>query len=67
MFVLNFNYKTLDFVVPHKKLIYRNFVLFPLKEISPNWKHPQTKDHIDVLIDNLSTEDKKSILKIKKP
>ena len=64
--VINFKYKDLDFTVPHKKLIYRNFVLFPLQEISPNWKHPKTKELISVLIKNIPKEDKNSILKIKK-
>ena len=65
--IVNFSYKGLIFKVPHEKLIYRNFVLFPLQEIAPNWIHPKTKDSIDVLINKLSNEDKKSILKIKKP
>ena len=64
--VINFSYKSLIFKVPHEKLIYRNFVLFPLQEIAPNWIHPKTKDSIDVLINKLSNEDKKSILKIKR-
>ena len=64
--IIDFKYKNLDFTVPHKKLAYRNFVLFPLQEILPEWKHPKTKDHIIVLIRNLSNEDKKSILKINK-
>ena len=64
--VMSFCYKSLIFKVPHEKLIYRNFVLFPLQEIAPNWIHPKTKDSIDVLINKLSNEDKKSILKIKK-
>ena len=64
--IINFKYKDLDFTVPHKKLIYRNFVLFPLQEIYPNWKHPKTKELISVLIEKLSKEDKNSILKIKK-
>ena len=64
--VMDFNYKNLIFKVPHEKLVYRNFVLFPLQEIAPNWLHPKTKDSIDVLINKLSNEDKKSILKIKK-
>tara|TARA_B100000029_G_scaffold422048_1_gene428582 strand:+ start:4601 stop:5113 length:513 start_codon:yes stop_codon:yes gene_type:complete len=65
--ILNFKYNDFEFVVPHKKLIYRNFVLFPLNEIAPKWIHPETKDSINSLIEKLSTEDKKSILKIKKP
>ena len=64
--VINFKYKDLDFTVPHKKLIYRNFVLFPLHETLPNWKHPKTKELISVLIKNIPKEDKNSILKIKK-
>ena len=64
--IINFKYKDLDFTVPHEKLIYRNFVLFPLQEIYPDWKHPQTKEPISALIEDLTTEDKNSILKIKK-
>ena len=64
--IINFKYNNLDFIVPHRKLIYRNFVLFPLQEILPEWKHPMTKDNIDFLIERLSNEDKKSILKINK-
>ena len=64
--VINFTYKSLIFHVPHEKLIYRNFVLFPLQEIASTWIHPKTKDSIDVLINKLSNENKKSILKIKK-
>ena len=64
--VINFKYKNLDFTVPHKKLSYRNFVLFPLKEILPKWIHPKTNESIDMLINKLSTDDKNSILKIKK-
>ena len=64
--ILNFNYKNFKFVVPHKQMIYRNFVLYPLREIEPNWKHPKSNDFINVLIDKLSKEDKNSILKIKK-
>ena len=64
--IIDFKYKNLDFTTPHKKLSYRNFVLFPLKEILPKWIHPKTKESIDVLINKLSTDDKNSILKIKK-
>jgi 7,8-dihydro-6-hydroxymethylpterin-pyrophosphokinase len=43
----------------------RNFVLYPLKEIAPNWIHPKTKENINILIQKLSDHDKKSILIIK--
>ena len=64
--IINFKYKDLDFTVPHEKLIYRNFVLFPVQEIYPSWIHPLTKEPISALIENLPKEDKNSILKIKK-
>ena len=65
--IIDFKYKDLNFKVPHINLVYRNFVLIPLKEILPEWKHPKTKEQIDSIIDKLSDIDKKSILKIKKP
>ena len=64
--ILNFRYNNLDLEIPHKKLSSRNFVLFPLNEIYPEWKHPKTREIIGTLIQKLSEENKKSILKIKK-
>ena len=64
--IIDFKYKDLDFTVPHTKLIYRNFILYPLQEILPDWKHPKTKELISVLIEKLPNEEKNSILKIKK-
>ena len=62
--VMNFKYDNLNFIVPHEKISTRNFVLFPLQEIAPEWKHPVTKEPVKLLIDKLSIEDKNSILKI---
>ena len=59
--IMNFNYKDLNFTIPHEKLIYRNFVLLPLQEIMPNWTHPKTKEKISALIAKLSEEKRKSI------
>ena len=64
--IITFKHKNSDFIIPHKDLILRNFVLFPLQEILPQWKHPKTKEPIAILIEKLSSEDKKSILKINK-
>ena len=61
---MKFKYESLDFTVPHEKLSYRNFVLFPLKEVMPNWIHPKSKESINMLIEKLSSEDKNSILKV---
>jgi len=62
--ILKFEYNNLQFKVPHEELSNRNFVLIPLREILPKWKHPETSDGIDKLVDKLSDEQKKSILKI---
>ncbi len=64
--VFDFKYKDLHLIIPHKELKSRNFVLFPLQEILPNWKHPKTKEIVSALIQKLPEEDRKSILKIKK-
>ena len=60
--VINFKYRNLDLKIPHEKMIYRNFVLFPLKEILPDWKHPKTKENINTLIDKLSDDEKNNRL-----
>ena len=62
--IMNLRYNNLEFTVPHKELTSRNFILFPLQEISPMWKHPKTKEIVSVLLQKLSEEDKNSILKI---
>jgi len=64
--VLNFQYKNLYLEIPHRKLISRNFVLFPLREIAPSWKHPNTEEIIGTLIHKLPPEDRNSILKVEK-
>ena len=53
-------------IIPHPKLHSRNFVLFPLFEIAPNWQHPKTGHIVSSLIDKLSKNDRNSILKVKK-
>ncbi len=62
--ILNFNYHKHDLTIPHKSLSSRNFVLVPLNEIEPNWKHPKTNETVSSLIDKIDEEDRKSILKI---
>ena len=64
--VEKFNYKSINVILPHEKVTNRNFVLFPLQEIIPEWKHPKTKETVEVLINKLSSTDKNSILKVVK-
>ncbi|HEY1707925.1 MAG TPA: 2-amino-4-hydroxy-6-hydroxymethyldihydropteridine diphosphokinase [Rhizomicrobium sp.] len=37
-------------VLPHPRSAQRNFVLIPLRDIAPDWRHPATKLGIDALI-----------------
>ena len=55
-----------EFVVPHTSIESRNFVLLPLKEILPNWKHPKNNESITSLIEKLPKEERNSILKVDK-
>ena len=53
--IMNFKYRDLELTLPHKEMANRNFVLYPLREICPNWIHPLTKKNINVLIKDLKT------------
>jgi len=64
--IIDFKFNNSLFIVPHEKLSSRNFVLYPIREILPDWKHPKTKEHIENLIYKLNDKDKKSILKVYK-
>jgi len=54
--------KTNELIIPHDKLHERNFVLYPLNEISPNFVHPVFKKSIKNLL--LSCNDRSYIRKI---
>lgn len=41
-------------VLPHPRLQDRAFVLLPLRDIDPTWRHPVLGDTVDVLIGRLS-------------
>ena len=52
-------------VTPHPRAHLRNFVLFPLREISPKWTHPVLNKKIDFLIKKLSFKLRNEITRIK--
>ena len=58
--IIDYNNKIMDLhldenklTIPHKNLSKRDFVLYPLREICPNWVHPISKKKIDDLIKDL--------------
>lgn len=49
--------------LPHPRMLERAFVLLPLKEIAPDWRHPRTGQSVDELISALP-EDARTIERI---
>ena len=41
---------------PHKRMHYRNFVLFPLFELDKDWVHPKLNKNIVILMSNLTSD-----------
>ena len=54
-----------EVIIPHPKAHLRNFVLFPIKEITPTWIHPILNKRIDFLIKKLSFKLRNEITIIK--
>ena len=53
-----------ELIVPHPRLEDRAFVLLPLRDVAPDWRHPVSGTSIDDLIDNLPSEALKSTTRI---
>ena len=58
-----------DLTVPHPRMLERKFVLVPLAEIAPDFKHPVVKKTISICLQNCgdSSEIKKIDLRIDRP
>ena len=46
-------YKFKNLSIPHTKSHLRNFVLYPINQIDPNWSHPILKKNVKFLINKL--------------
>ena len=57
---------TNDLILPHPKCHLRNFVLFPILQIDPNWSHPILKKNAQFLINKLSQKFRIEITRIQK-
>ena len=52
--------------IPHIKSHIRNFVLYPISEIDPEWVHPVIKKSVNFLINNLDTNFRIEITRLNK-
>ena len=44
---------TQSLLLPHPRLGERDFVLLPLRDVAPDWRHPETHQNVDQLIGGL--------------
>ena len=52
--------------LPHPKCHLRNFVLYPILQIDPNWSHPILMKNVQYLINKLSQKFRIEITRLKK-
>ena len=52
--------------LPHLRCHKRNFVLYPIKQIDPNWIHPVLKQNINYLIKKLDFKSRIEITRLSK-
>ncbi len=67
--IIDFNGEVLtsnDLTIPHPKSHLRNFVLYPLKEIEPNWHHPVFNKKIDIFFQKLDKNSHNEITRLSK-
>ena len=66
--IIDFNGFKLDGLIklPHPRSHRRNFVLYPIKEIDPNWVHPISMKNVDFLINQLSQISRIEITRLNK-
>ena len=67
--IIDFNgeIKNMDeLILPHPKCHLRNFVLFPILQIDPDWSHPILKKNAHFLINKLSQKFRIEITRLQK-
>ena len=67
--IIDFNgeiIKNEDLETPHPRLHLRNFVIYPLKEIEPNWLHPIFDKKIDSFFQELDKNSHNEITRLSK-
>ena len=67
--IIDFNGKIIkndELETPHPRLHLRNFVIYPLKEIEPNWFHPIFNKNIDSFFQELDKNSHNEITRLSK-
>ena len=67
--IIDFNgelIKTNDLIIPHLRGHMRNFVLYPIKQIDPDWTHPFLKQNVNFLIKKLDLKSRIEITRLNK-
>ncbi len=67
--IIDFNgelIKTNDLIIPHLRGHMRNFVLYPIKQIDPDWTHPFLKQNVNFLIKKLDFKSRIEITRLNK-
>ena len=65
--IIDFNGKIIkndELETPHPRLHLRNFVIYPLKEIEPNWFHPIYNKNIDIFFQELDKNSHNEITRL---
>ena len=57
---------TKELILPHPRCHLRNFVLYPILQIDPNWSHPILKKNVQYLINNLGQKSRIEITRLHK-
>ena len=57
---------TNELILPHPRCHLRNFVLYPILQIDPNWVHPILKKNAQYLINNLNQKSRIEITRLQK-
>tara|TARA_B100001057_G_scaffold482259_1_gene557328 strand:- start:971 stop:1486 length:516 start_codon:yes stop_codon:yes gene_type:complete len=55
---------TKELILPHPRCHLRNFVLYPILQIDPNWVHPILKKNAQYLINNLNQKSRIEITRL---
>ena len=67
--IIDFNGEIINLdnlTIPHKKCHQRNFVLFPISQIDPKWKHPILKKNVNILLGQLDLKSRIEITRLNK-